>query len=83
MGKFLAVLSGLLAIIGGVILIVFVWGPLVRDFIFACIPLILILAGLIAFAAGISSLKDASRIKRLEEESEEEIEENEETPRPE
>jgi len=72
MGKYLAVLSGLIAIAGGVVLIILIWGPLVRDLIFACIPLFLILAGLIAFAAGISSLKDASRIKNLEEETEEE-----------
>jgi len=38
MGKFLAVVLGLAAMAGGVLLILFVWGPLVRDLIFACIP---------------------------------------------
>jgi hypothetical protein len=73
MGKFMAVLLGLVAMAGGVLLILFVWGPLVRDLIFACIPLILLLGGLIAFVAGISSMKDAARAKNLEEETEEEF----------
>jgi hypothetical protein len=73
MGKFLAVVLGLAAMAGGVLLILFVWGPLVRDLIFACIPLVLIFGGLIAFVAGISSMKDAARAKQLEEETEEEL----------
>ncbi len=71
MGKFLAVVLGLAAMAGGVLLILFVWGPLVRDLIFACIPLILLFGGLIAFVAGVSSMKDAARAKQLEEETEE------------
>jgi hypothetical protein len=69
----MAVILGLIAMAGGVVLILFVWGPLVRDLIFACIPLILLFGGLVAFIAGISSLKDAARAKQLEEESEEEF----------
>lgn len=75
MGKFLAILLGLVAMVGGVLLVLFVWGPLVRDLILACIPLILFFGGLIAFIAGISSIKDAARTKKLEEEMEEEEEE--------
>jgi hypothetical protein len=73
MGKVMAVFLGLISMAGGVVLILFVWGPLVRDLIFACIPLILLFGGLVAFIAGISSLKDAARAKQLEEESEEEF----------
>lgn len=75
MGKFLAILLGLAAMVGGVLLVLFVWGPLVRDLILACIPLILFFGGLIAFIAGLSSIKDAARTKKLEEEMEEEEEE--------
>jgi hypothetical protein len=54
-----------------VLLILFVWGALVIDLILACIPLILLFGGLIAFIAGISSMKDASRARNLEEETDE------------
>ncbi|MFA9452427.1 MAG: hypothetical protein ACERK6_00810 [Candidatus Aminicenantaceae bacterium] len=73
MGKIMAVLLGLVAMAGGVFLIMFLWGPLVLDLILACIPLILLFGGLIAFIAGVSSLKDAARAKNLEEETEEEF----------
>ena len=73
MGKVMAVLLGLVAMAGGVFLIMFLWGPLVLNLILACIPLILLFGGLIAFIAGISSLKDAARAKNLEEETEEEF----------
>lgn len=71
MGKVMAILMGLAAMAGGVLLILFFWGPLVIDLILACIPLILLFGGLIAFIAGVSSMKDAARAKRLEEETEE------------
>jgi len=70
MGKFSAVFLGLISMAGGVVLVILVWGPLVRDLAFACIPLILFFGGMIAFLAGISGMKDASRIKQLEDESE-------------
>jgi len=73
MGKVMAVLLGMVAMAGGVFLIMFLWGPLVLNLILACIPLILLFGGLIAFIAGISSLKDAARAKNLEEETEEEF----------
>jgi hypothetical protein len=71
MGKAMAILLGVAAMAGGVLLIIFVWGDLVVDLILACIPLILLFGGLIAFIAGISSMKDAARAKSLEEETEE------------
>jgi F0F1-type ATP synthase assembly protein I len=73
MGKVLAIFFGLVSMIGGVLLVLFIWGPLVLDFIFACIPLILFFGGLIAFVAGISSMKDAARAKALEAEAEAEF----------
>ena len=71
MGKAMAILLGVAAMAGGVLLILFVWGDLVVDLILACIPLILLFGGLIAFIAGISSLKDAARANSLETETEE------------
>jgi hypothetical protein len=73
MGKVMAILLGLVAMAGGVLLIVFFWGPLVLDLILACIPLILLFGGLIAFIAGVSSMKDAARAKNLELETGEEF----------
>lgn len=73
MGKALAILFGLIAMVGGVLLVLFVWGPLVLDFILACIPLVLFFGGLIAFVAGISSMKDAARARALEAEAEAEF----------
>ncbi len=69
MGKYLAVLGGLIAMAAGVLLVIFVWW---RDFIhlvFGFIPPILFFSGLIALIAGISSIKDAQRTKKLEEET--------------
>jgi small neutral amino acid transporter SnatA (MarC family) len=71
MGRVLAMLLGLAAMAGGVLLILFLWGAQVLDLIRACIPLILLFGGLIAFIAGVSSMKDQARAKRLEEETEE------------
>jgi len=71
MGKVMAILLGAAAMAGGVLLILFLWGGLVINLILACIPLILLFGGLIAFIAGISSMKDAARAKSLEEETEE------------
>ena len=75
MEKFLAVFFGLVSMAGGVLLVIFVWGPLVLNFVLACIPLVLFFGGMIAFLAGISSMKDASRVKKLEEEPEVKTEE--------
>lgn len=75
MGKALAILGGLIAMAGGVILVFFVWLREFYELIFGCIPPILFFGGLIALIAGISSIKDAKRTKKLEEETKEEPEE--------
>ena len=75
MGKFLAILFGLIAIVGGVLLAVFVWWQEFYELVFGFIPPILFFGGLIALIAGISSIKDAKRTKQLEEEVEEPQEE--------
>ena len=76
MGKVLAIIIGLIAMAGGVILAVFVWWREFYERIFGCIPPILFFAGLIALVAGIAGIKDAMRTKKLEEE--EKAEEKEE-----
>ena len=72
MGKVLALLGGLIAMAGGVVLVIFVWPQEFYELVFGCIPPVLFFGGLIAFIAGISSMKDARRTKKLEEETEEE-----------
>ena len=72
MGKALAILGGLIAIVGGAALAVFVWRTEFVDLNKVCIPPILFFGGLIALIAGISSIKDAKRTKKLEEETQEE-----------
>ena len=73
MGKYIAVLIGLAAMAGGLVLVIF--SPSFRsDFIQIVrgfIPPILFFGGFIALIAGISSLKDAKRTKKLEQETEE------------
>ena len=77
MGKYLAVFIGLLAMVGGVLLVVFVWWREFYELVFGCIPPLLFFGGLIALIAGISSIKDAKRTKQLEEEAAEEEAEEE------
>jgi Na+/H+-dicarboxylate symporter len=72
MGKFFAILLGLIAMAGGVVLVILVWTQEFLNLLFGCIPPILFFGGLIALVAGISSIKDAARTKKLEEEVEEE-----------
>ncbi|MFC2169068.1 hypothetical protein ACFLRM_00680 [Acidobacteriota bacterium] len=72
MGKFLAIVGGLGAMAGGIVLVVFVWWREFYELIFGCIPPLLFFGGLIALIAGISSIKDAKRTKKLEEETAEE-----------
>jgi Na+/H+-dicarboxylate symporter len=74
MGKFFAILLGLIAMAGGIVLVILVWTQEFLDLLFGCIPPILFFGGLIALVAGISSIKDAARTKKLEEEVEEEEE---------
>jgi len=81
MGKFLAILFGLIAVAGGIWLAVAVWWQEFYELVFGFIPPILFFGGLIALIAGISSMKDAKRTKQLEEETEETPEEtHEKTP---
>lgn len=72
MGKFLAILLGLVAMAGGVYLAIFVWWREFYELVFGMIPPILFFFGLIAFIAGISSIKDSIRTKKLGEETQEE-----------
>ncbi len=77
MGKFIAVLGGLIAMAGGLALVIF--SCAFRDafikLILGFIPPVLFFGGLIALIAGISSIKDAKRTKKLEQETEEKPEE--------
>jgi hypothetical protein len=77
MGKALAIIGGLIAMAGGVLLVIFVWWREFYELVFGCIPPILFFGGLIALIAGISSIKDAMRTKKLEEETKEEVKEAE------
>ena len=72
MGKFIAVIGGLAAMAGGLALVIF--SPLFRSalyhLILGFIPPILFFGGFIGLIAGISSIKDAKRTKKLEQETE-------------
>ena len=72
MGKFIAVLGGLIAMAGGVCLVVLDihWRYAFIGVVKGFIPPILFFGGLIALIAGISSMKDATRTKKLEQEAE-------------
>ena len=72
MGKFVAIIGGLIAIAGGIYLAIFVWWREFYELVFGSIPPLLFLLGLIALIAGISSIKDKKRIDKLEEEAPEE-----------
>jgi len=72
MGKYLAIIGGLIAMAAGIILVAFVWWHQFIALVFGFIPPILFFGGLIALIAGISSIKDAMRTKKLEEETKEE-----------
>jgi Na+/H+-dicarboxylate symporter len=72
MGRFFAILVGLVAMAGGIYLVIEVWREQFLNLIFGFIPPILFFGGLIALVAGISSIKDSKRTKQLEEEAAEE-----------
>ncbi|MGQ9470092.1 MAG: hypothetical protein ACUVR0_00150 [Candidatus Aminicenantales bacterium] len=74
MGKYLAIVGGVIAMAGGIILVIFVWWREFYELIFGCIPPLLFFGGLIAIVAGISSIKDAMRTKKLEEEAKKQTE---------
>jgi len=67
MGKYISVICGLVAVLLGLIGIVR-WWDLFAKALLATIPAILILGGLIALAAGVSELKDASKAKEVPQE---------------
>jgi hypothetical protein len=68
MGRFVVIIGGLIAMAGGVYLAIFVWWREFYELVFGSIPPLLLLGGLVALIAGISSIKDKKRIKKLEEE---------------
>lgn len=68
MGKYAVIIGGLIAMAGGIYLAIFLWWREFYELIFGSIPPLLFLLGLIALIAGISSIKDKNRIKKLEEE---------------
>lgn len=65
MGKYISVIGGLVAVLLGLIGLIRWWDLFVRALL-ATVPSILILGGLIAFAAGISEIKDAMKSKTEE-----------------
>ena len=72
MGKFIAVIGGIVAMLGGLALVVFS-ATFRHDFfhvVLGFIPPILVFGGFIGLIAGISSIKDAKRTKKLEQEAE-------------
>jgi succinate-acetate transporter protein len=71
MGKFIVVLGGLVAMAAGIVLVSLVWWREFYQLVFGFIPPILFFGGLIALIAGISSIKDAQRTRKLEEETSE------------
>jgi hypothetical protein len=68
MGKFVAIIGGLIAMAGGIYLAIFVWWREFYELVFGTIPPLLLLLGLIALIAGISGLKDKKRIDNIKEE---------------
>ena len=73
MGKFIAVIGGLAAMAGGLALVIFshLFRSALYNLILGFIPPILFFGGFIGLIAGISSIKDAARTKKLEEETKE------------
>lgn len=69
MGKVFAIICGVVLMGAGVWLAIFVWWEEFRNLILGSLSPLLFLVGLIVFIAGISSIKDAQRIKKLQEET--------------
>lgn len=69
MGKYLAIFLGIVAMVAGLYLVIFVWWREFYELVFGFIPPILFFGGLIAVIAGISSIKDSIRQKKLEAEA--------------
>ncbi len=69
MGKYLAIVLGIISMVAGLYLVIFVWWREFYELVFGFIPPILFFGGLIAVIAGISSIKDSIRQKKLEAEA--------------
>ena len=67
MGKFFAIICGLIFMAASVWLAIVVWWKEFRELVLGSVPPLLFLVGIIVFIAGISSIKDANRIKKLQE----------------
>lgn len=74
MGKMIAILGGLIAMAGSIVLLILSpsWWWAFKSLVKGFVPPILFFGGLIALIAGLSSLKDAARAKQLEAEVKEE-----------
>jgi succinate-acetate transporter protein len=72
MGRFLAVLLGFVAMAAGLVLIIVseTFRTAFIQVVFGFIPPFLFFGGLVALVAGLSSIKDSKRIKKLEQETE-------------
>lgn len=77
MGKFIAIVGGIIAVILGIWGIVLWWGAFIHV-LKGTIPAFLILAGIIALIAGIGEVKDT--IARKKEEQKEAVEPTQEEP---
>jgi hypothetical protein len=69
MGKYLAIFLGIVAMVAGLYLVIFIWWREFYELVFGFIPPILFFGGLVAIIAGISSIKDFIRQKKLEAEA--------------
>jgi Na+/H+-dicarboxylate symporter len=72
MGKFIAVVGGIVAMAGGLALVILshTFRSAFFNVVLGFIPPILFFGGFIGLIAGISSIKDAKRTKKLEQEAE-------------
>jgi hypothetical protein len=72
MGKYIAVFGGIVAMAGGLALVVFsaAFRSAFFNVVLGFIPPILFFGGFIGLVAGISSIKDAKRTRKLEREIE-------------
>jgi Na+/H+-dicarboxylate symporter len=72
MGKFIAVVGGLVAMAGGLAMVIFsaTFRSAFFNVVLGFIPPILFFGGFIGLIAGISSIKDAKRTRKLEQEVE-------------
>jgi len=72
MGKFIAVIGGLVAMAGGLALVILsaTFRSAFFNVVLGFIPPILFFGGFIGLIAGVSSIKDAKRTRKLEQETE-------------